>query len=89
LHVLSRFYGVEGLASSVKIKLGLDRVVSVLAGTGKRYVTVRDLSLLLGVSTKTAGRLMSRLEDEGFVRRYSNKAFKLMVTPRRFNSGEL
>ncbi|MFZ8794824.1 MAG: MarR family transcriptional regulator [Acidilobaceae archaeon] len=77
------------MASSVKVKLGLDRVVSVLASTGKRYVTAKDLSLLLGVSTKTAGRLMARLEDEGFVRRYSNRAFKLVITPRRFDSGEL
>jgi Mn-dependent DtxR family transcriptional regulator len=77
------------LASSVKVKLGLDHVVNALVSTGKRYVTVRDLSLLLGVSTKTAGRLMARLEDEGFVRRYSNRAFKLVITPRRFDSGEL
>ncbi len=62
--------------------MGLDRVIGALAGTGKRYVTVRDLSALLGVSTKTAGRLMSRLEMEGYVRRYSNKAYKLLVTPR-------
>jgi Mn-dependent DtxR family transcriptional regulator len=74
---------VLGLALSVKVKLSLDYVVEVLAGTGKRYVTVRDLSSLLGVSTRTAGKLMSRLESEGYVRRYSNKAYRLLATSRK------
>ena len=66
------------MALTVKVKVSLDYVVEALASTGKRYVTVKDLSSALGVSTKTAGRLMARLEREGYLRRYSNRAYKLL-----------
>lgn len=63
---------------TVKVKLSLDHVIEALEARGKKYVTVRDLSSLLGVSTRTAGRLMARLEEEGYLRRYSNKAYKVI-----------
>lgn len=65
------------MALTVKVKLSLDHVFEALASTGKRYVRVKDLSEILGVSTKTAGRLMARLEREGYVRRYSNRAYRI------------
>lgn len=67
------------MALTVKVKINMEYLVEALANTGKKYVTVKDLSTAIGVSTKTAGRLMSRLEEEGYVKRYSNKAYKLLT----------
>lgn len=43
--------------------------------SGRRYVRVRDVAGLLGTSTRSAGKLMARLERLGYVRRYSRRAF--------------
>lgn len=68
-------YGDEG-ELKVRVKVGL--VAAVLKGYGKRYVTVREVSSMLGVSTRTAGRILARLEREGYVERYSKKAYRIL-----------
>ncbi len=45
----------------------------------RRFVTIRDVARRLGVSEKTAGKLLARLEKLGYARRYSNRAYELVV----------
>jgi len=70
--------GVEWLGERIRATLDLEMLARALALTGRRYVTVKQVSGMLGVSTRTAGKIMSRLEDMGLARRYSLRAFELL-----------
>ncbi|MEM1968188.1 MAG: hypothetical protein QXT23_01975 [Acidilobaceae archaeon] len=72
---------------SVKIRLSLDYILSMINGTGLNYVTAKRVSMLLGVSTKSAGRILARLEDEGFIERYSNRAYRVKRSKLYSNDG--
>jgi Mn-dependent DtxR family transcriptional regulator len=65
----------------IKVKVQVALVAAVIAGTGKRYVTVREVSRLLGVSTRTAGRILARLEEEGYLVRWSRRSYKVVASP--------
>ena len=61
----------------MKLVVDLDAFAAALALSGRRYVRVRDVAGLLGVSTRSAGRLLARLEQLGYVKRYSRTAFRV------------
>ncbi len=61
----------------VKVNIDIVRLVEALAGAGKRYITVDDLAHLLGVSTRSAGKILSRLEYIGAVERHSRRAYRI------------
>lgn len=61
----------------VRVSMSLALVAALLRGSGRNYITVREVSRLLGVSTRTAGRLLARLESEGVVSRYSLRAYRV------------
>ncbi|MCE4603751.1 MAG: hypothetical protein F7B20_02150 [Aeropyrum sp.] len=63
----------------LKVKMRVALVAAVLRGYGKKYVTVKEVGLLLGVSNRTAGRILARLEKEGFVYRYSRKTYRVLA----------
>ncbi len=63
--------------SKVRITVDISILGAYLVSTNKKYVTLKDVSRLLGVSTKTAGRILAKLEQAGLVERYSTRAFML------------
>ena len=63
----------------MKVKMSVALVAAVIAGTGKSYITVREASRLLGVSTKTAGKILAKLEEEGYLVRRSRRAYKVVA----------
>lgn len=62
----------------VRVTVDLKLLADVLVATGRRYVTVRQVSSMLGVSTKSAGRIMAMLEDMGYAVRYSERTYLLL-----------
>ncbi len=45
----------------------------------KKFVTVHEVARMLGISTKTAGKLLKRLEDAGIVERWSRRAYRVKI----------
>ena len=62
---------------TVRVSMNLALIAAILRGSGKRYITVREVSQMLGVSTRTAGKLLAKLESEGVVVRYSVRAYRV------------
>ena len=69
--------------SRIRVSLDLNKLAEYLAYTlsrdNRRYLTVDGLARSLGVSTRTAGRILSKLEAMGKVSRYSRRAYMLRV----------
>jgi Mn-dependent DtxR family transcriptional regulator len=61
----------------VRATIDLYSLALAIALLGVKYVTARDLSAMLGVSTRSAGRIIARMERMGLVRRYSRRAYVL------------
>ena len=66
-------------AGILRVKLQIALVAAIIRGSGKRYVTIKDVSKMLGVSTRTAGRILARLEKEGYLERYSRTAYRVVA----------
>ena len=64
------------------VRVGVAVVAAIIRGSGKRYITVKEVSRMLGVSTRTAGRILAVLEREGYVERYSRGAYKVVYERR-------
>ncbi|WP_131159851.1 helix-turn-helix domain-containing protein [Aeropyrum pernix] len=62
----------------MKVKVRLAVVAAILRGSGRRYVSVREVGELLGVTSRTAGRILARLEREGVVSRYSRRTYRVL-----------
>ncbi|MCX8195873.1 MAG: HTH domain-containing protein [Acidilobaceae archaeon] len=70
----------------MRVKVSLEGIAEMIRESRVNYVTVQRLSSMLGVSTRSAGKILARLEEEGAVKRYSNRAYKVIYSPagRRF-----
>jgi len=66
------------MTGNSKVKIGVAVVAALIRGSGKNYITVKEVSGLLGVSTRTAGRILAILEKEGYVERYSRTAYRVV-----------
>ena len=64
---------------SIRVKMNAAVLAAILAGTGKTYISVKEASKLLGVSTKSAGKILARLEEEGYLIRWSKRTYKVVV----------
>ncbi|BEP17561.1 hypothetical protein PYJP_09130 [Pyrofollis japonicus] len=62
-----------------QIKLSIERLASTLVALGFIYVSVDQLARLLGVSTKTAGRILAEMHRRGLVRKWSKRTYKLNI----------
>ncbi len=65
---------------SRRVYVSLEFIAGIVASLNKNYVTPKDLSLLLGISTKSAGKVLRALEGMGYVSRYSNRAYRVMTS---------
>ncbi len=50
---------------------------------GKNFVTIQEVARMLGISTKTAGRILRRLEEMGLVERWSRRAYRVRLPAAR------
>ena len=67
---------VEG--DKIKVTINLRIVGSTLTSLDKRYITISELARRMGTSTKVAGRILSKLENMGYVKRYSNRTYMIL-----------
>ncbi len=62
------------------IKLDLIRLADYLVSNSRTgYIRVRDLAYMLGVSSKSAGKILARMESLGMAARYSNNVYRIMI----------
>ncbi len=66
------------MVSGTKVSVSLEFMMTVIRSLGKNYVTPRDVSAAMGVSTRTAGKILRALESQGLVVRYSNRAYRVL-----------
>ncbi|MEB3755852.1 MAG: hypothetical protein GSR79_03205 [Desulfurococcales archaeon] len=67
--------------SQVLVKLDLFRLAMYLSKKRKaKYVRIRDLAEMLGVSTRSAGKLLARMEEYGLAKRYSNTVYEVLLS---------
>ena len=72
--------------NSLRATIRLDALETLLRSSGARYVTPRRLARALGISTRTAGRILAALERAGSLERHSRRAYRL-VEPGRSDRG--
>ncbi|MDP8003408.1 MAG: MarR family transcriptional regulator [Caldisphaera sp.] len=63
---------------SLKITLDLKKVMQDLYKLNKKYVTLKEFSKNLGTSTRSAGKILKKLEKNGYVKRYSSSAYLIL-----------
>lgn len=61
----------------IRIKVDPVLIALTLASYGYRYITIKRLSMLLGSSSRTAGRVLAELERMGIVKRYSRRTYMI------------
>ncbi|KSW12335.1 hypothetical protein CF15_06235 [Pyrodictium occultum] len=69
------------------MRIDVSRLASTLLTLGYIYVTVDQLAYILGVSTRTAGRILAEMARRGLARRWSRRAYKLELPSRYEVSG--
>ncbi|MEN2999168.1 MAG: hypothetical protein ABDH61_01115 [Acidilobaceae archaeon] len=72
---------------SMRVKVSLEEIVDRLKVSGANYVTPRRVSNMLGISTRSAGKILARLEEEGALERYSNRAYRIVYSRGRWYRG--
>ncbi len=60
-----------------RVSINVDKLAYSLILAGHYYVTVTKLARMLGISTKTAGKLLAEMERKGLARRWSRRTYKL------------
>ncbi len=53
--------------------------LSLLVLRSEQFITAKKLAKVLGVSTKTAGKILAALEREGVVEKWSRKTYKVRL----------
>ena len=65
--------------ATMRVEIDLRKLALSMARRGLRYVRVSDLEEMLGVSPVSAGKILSRMAREGLARRFSVRAYELLV----------
>ena len=66
----------------MKVTLNPVAVYNVIKRLGKTYITVSEISSLLGVSTYSAGKILAQLARQGLLVRWSRRAYKVLAAER-------
>jgi|GEM_PF-1751777 len=62
-----------------RVRIDLERIAAMLILNGYVYITVSELSRLLGISTRSAGRILAEMQRRGLAEKRSKRAYKLLV----------
>ncbi len=68
---------MRGHRSKLSITVNLHKL-GLAIKRRKHWIRVKDLALEMGVSTKTAGRILVELEKLGYVKRRGNGVYKVV-----------
>ncbi len=72
--------------SRVIVTIELEKLAETLARLYRSYVTVEQLAKHLGTSTRTAGRLASKLERLGLLERHARGTYRIRATGYAFEA---
>ena len=64
----------------MRVTLNPIAVYNVIKRLGKTYITVSEVSSLLGVSTYSAGKILAQLARQGLLVKWSRRAYKVLAT---------
>jgi len=64
-----------------RVRVNIERIAASLLINGYTYITVQELSKLLGISTRSAGRILAEMQRRGLAERRSKRAYKLLIRP--------
>jgi len=64
---------------NMRVVIDVAVLAEILAREGRRFVTRSYVSRRLGVNSRTAGRILSRMAELGLARRYSLSAYELTL----------
>ena len=70
-------------AGQVRVSIDPDLLAAFIASQGRRFIAVSSVALMLGTSTRTAGKILATLERKGYVRRYSRRVYEVLLRPAR------
>jgi Mn-dependent DtxR family transcriptional regulator len=62
-----------------KASIDTSKLAYALIIRGHIYVSVKTLSKMLGISTRTAGRILAEMEKHGLAVRWSRSTYKLLI----------
>jgi Mn-dependent DtxR family transcriptional regulator len=62
-----------------KTRIDVTKLAYYLLLQGHIYVSVKTLSRILGISTRSAGRILAEMEKYGLARRWSRRTYKLLA----------
>ncbi|WP_194840472.1 helix-turn-helix domain-containing protein [Hyperthermus butylicus] len=65
--------------STLRVKLDIEKLAATLVYSGYTYISVYQLARILGITTRTAGRILAEMERKGLVSRWSRRTYKLDV----------
>ncbi len=68
---------MQGQRSKLNITVNLHKL-GLTIKRRRHWIRVKDLALEMGVSTKTAGRILVELEKLGYVKRRGNGIYKVV-----------
>ena len=60
-----------------RVYIDVRKLVSTLITLGYVYITVDQLASILGISTRTAGRILAEMSRRGLAKRWSKRTYKL------------
>ena len=63
----------------MRVTLNPIAVYNVIKRLGKTYITVSEVSSLLGVSTYSAGKILAHLARQGLLVRWSRRTYKVLA----------
>ena len=66
------------MSAAIKVTIDLELLATDLYKNNKKYITIREIARKQGVSERTAGKVLSKLEHLGYVKRYSSRAYELL-----------
>ncbi|MET1101131.1 MAG: helix-turn-helix domain-containing protein [Pyrodictiaceae archaeon] len=63
--------------NAIRVRLTLDNIAVLLLKSGNRYITAKRLAAMLGISTRTAGRILSLMKEQGLIEKWSRKTYRI------------
>ncbi len=75
------------MGTSARKRVTIDlMVIAALITKNSLYITPKKLSQQLGVSPRTAGKILAALEREGYVEKWSRKTYKVKRVVEQFRA---
>lgn len=62
-----------------RVRIDPERLARALVLSGYSFVSIDQLANMLGISTRSAGRILAELRRRGLAKRWSRRTYKLTL----------